>query len=173
MNHGKELFLRSLQRCNGKGRARYAKHRGERAAQGAFPLSFTKELCPLCYDNLMVEIADVMSKPKKVSAAQADAGALIDGRAQEGLTKPKLASECGGETPGVEPSRHRDKSSIQRVRRAVLAGAVGAAGAVSAGRLGFDGKRASGKLCLVLSGIARHACAGNATAGRDPRSSSV
>ena len=44
-----------------------------------FPLSFTKELCPLCYENLMVRIAEVMSKPNQVSAAglvQADAGAL-------------------------------------------------------------------------------------------------
>ena len=46
-----------------------------------FPLSFTKELCPLCYENLMVEIAEALSKPNQVSAArlvQADAGALID-----------------------------------------------------------------------------------------------
>jgi hypothetical protein len=33
----------------------------------------------------------------------------LTARAQEGLTKPKLASECGGETPGVETSRHHDK----------------------------------------------------------------
>ncbi|MDQ6869457.1 MAG: hypothetical protein M3178_14175 [Pseudomonadota bacterium] len=47
-----------------------------------FPLSFTKELCPLCYENLLAAIAEVMSKPNQVSAArlvQADAGALIDG----------------------------------------------------------------------------------------------
>ena len=25
-----------------------------------FPLSFTKELCPLCYENLMVTIAEVI-----------------------------------------------------------------------------------------------------------------
>ena len=46
-----------------------------------FPLSFTKELCPLCYENLMVEIAEALS-PNQVPAAhlvQADAGALIDG----------------------------------------------------------------------------------------------
>jgi hypothetical protein len=47
-----------------------------------FPASFNKELCPLCYENLMAAIAEVMSKPNQVSAArlvQADAGALIDG----------------------------------------------------------------------------------------------
>ena len=52
-----------------------------------FPLSFTKELCPLCYENLMVAIAEVMSKPNQVSAArlvQADAGALIDGPSTAG-----------------------------------------------------------------------------------------
>jgi hypothetical protein len=43
-----------------------------------FPLSFTKELCPLCYETLMVAIAEVMSKPNQV-LVQADAGALIDG----------------------------------------------------------------------------------------------
>jgi hypothetical protein len=40
-----------------------------------FPLSFTKELCPLCYESLLAAIAEVMSKP----IVQADAGALIDG----------------------------------------------------------------------------------------------
>jgi hypothetical protein len=47
-----------------------------------FPASFNKELCPLCYETLMVAIAEVMSKPNQVPAAhlvQADAGALIDG----------------------------------------------------------------------------------------------
>jgi hypothetical protein len=47
-----------------------------------FPPSFKKELCPLCYEKLMAAIAEVMSKPKQVSAArlvQAHAGALIDG----------------------------------------------------------------------------------------------
>jgi hypothetical protein len=41
-----------------------------------------KELRPLCYENLMAAIAEVMSKPNQVSAVrlvQADAGALIDG----------------------------------------------------------------------------------------------
>jgi hypothetical protein len=45
-------------------------------------LNAVGELCPLCYENLMVAIAEVMSKPNQVSAArlvQADAGALIDG----------------------------------------------------------------------------------------------
>jgi hypothetical protein len=39
------------------------------------------------------------------------------------------------------------------------------------GRLGFEGKRVSGKLCLVSSGIARaNLPAGNTkSAGRDPR----
>jgi hypothetical protein len=45
-----------------------------------FPLSFTKELCPLCYETLMVAIAEVMSKPNQVPAAHlVQAGALIDG----------------------------------------------------------------------------------------------
>jgi hypothetical protein len=47
-----------------------------------FPSSFNKELCPLCYEKLMVAIAEVMSKPNQFPAArlvQADAGALIDG----------------------------------------------------------------------------------------------
>jgi len=35
-----------------------------------FPLSFTKEFCPLCYENLMVAIAEMMSKPNQVSAAR-------------------------------------------------------------------------------------------------------
>jgi hypothetical protein len=44
--------------------------------------SFNKELCPLCYENLMATIAEALSKPNQVPAAhlvQADAGALIDG----------------------------------------------------------------------------------------------
>ena len=45
-----------------------------------FPLSFAKELCPLCYETLMVAIAEVMSKPNQVPAAHlVQAGALIDG----------------------------------------------------------------------------------------------
>jgi hypothetical protein len=47
-----------------------------------FPLSFTKELCPLCYENLMAAIAEVVSKPNQVPAdrlVQVDAGALFDG----------------------------------------------------------------------------------------------
>jgi hypothetical protein len=46
------------------------------------PLSFTKELCPLCYEKLMAAIVEVMSKPNQVPAVrlvQADAGAVIDG----------------------------------------------------------------------------------------------
>jgi hypothetical protein len=46
--------------------------------------SFNKELCPLCYENLMAAIAEALSKPNQVPAArffvQADAGALIDGQ---------------------------------------------------------------------------------------------
>ena len=52
-----------------------------------FPLSFTKELCPLCYEKLMVVIAEALSKPYQVPAArlvQADAGALIDGPSTAG-----------------------------------------------------------------------------------------
>jgi hypothetical protein len=45
--------------------------------------SFNKELCPLCYENLMAAIAEALSKPNQVPAArffvQADAGARIDG----------------------------------------------------------------------------------------------
>ena len=47
-----------------------------------FPPGLNKELCPLCYENLMAAIAEALSKPNQVSAArlvQADAGALIDG----------------------------------------------------------------------------------------------
>jgi len=43
--------------------------------------SFNKELCPLCYENLMAAIAEALSKPNQVSAARlvpADPGALID-----------------------------------------------------------------------------------------------
>jgi len=46
-----------------------------------FPLSITKELCPLCYENLMAAIAEVMSKPNQVPAdrlVQVDAGAFFD-----------------------------------------------------------------------------------------------
>ena len=68
LNHGKELFLRLLHRCNGKGRA------------------------PLCYENLMVTIAEViqnlikfqplvLSKPMQVLS--------LTVRAQQELTKPK------------------------------------------------------------------------------------
>ena len=57
-----------------------------------FPLSFTKELCPLCYENLMVTIAEViqnlikfqplvLSKPMQVLS--------LTVRAQQELTKPK------------------------------------------------------------------------------------
>ena len=35
-----------------------------------FPLSFTKELCPLCYENLMAAISEALSKPNQVSAAR-------------------------------------------------------------------------------------------------------
>jgi hypothetical protein len=35
-----------------------------------FPLSFTKELCPLCYENLMAAISEVLSKPNQVSAVR-------------------------------------------------------------------------------------------------------
>jgi hypothetical protein len=66
-----------------------------------FPLSFTKELCPLCYENLMVTIAEVMSKPNQVSAArlvQADAGALIDGPGAGGANHdPPAGMSCPGD----------------------------------------------------------------------------
>jgi hypothetical protein len=45
--------------------------------------SFNKELCPLCYENLMAAIAEALSKPNQVPAArlvQADVGTLIDPR---------------------------------------------------------------------------------------------
>jgi hypothetical protein len=35
-----------------------------------FPLSFTKELCPLCYENLMAAMPELLSKPNQVSAAR-------------------------------------------------------------------------------------------------------
>jgi nitrite reductase/ring-hydroxylating ferredoxin subunit len=98
----------------------------------------------------------------------------LTARAQEELTKPKLASECGGETSGVETSRHRDKelkSNDGCDGRRGLGGWSGRNGERWAD-LGFEGKRASGKLCLVLRGIARaNLPAGNTrSAGRDPRS---
>jgi hypothetical protein len=33
------------------------------------PSSFNKELCPLCYENLMAAIAEALSKPNQVPAA--------------------------------------------------------------------------------------------------------
>jgi hypothetical protein len=51
------------------------------------PSSFNKELCPLCYENLMAAIAEALSKPNQVPAAhlvQADASALIDGPGKAG-----------------------------------------------------------------------------------------
>jgi hypothetical protein len=56
-----------------------------------FPLSFTKQLCPLCYENLMVTIAEVMSKPNQVSAAVLSKPMQVlslTARAQEELTRP-------------------------------------------------------------------------------------
>jgi hypothetical protein len=44
--------------------------------------SFNKELCPLCYENLMAAIAEALSKPNQVPAArlvQTYAGAFIGG----------------------------------------------------------------------------------------------
>ena len=83
-----------------------------------FPLSFTKELCPLCYESLMAAIAEVMSKPNQVSAAhlvQADAGALIDGpvRAQQELTK------CPRADHGIWSGRKLVTMLAGRRRRAV------------------------------------------------------
>ena len=50
--------------------------------KASLALRFNKELCPLCYENLMAAIAEALSKPNQVPAArlvQTDAGALIDG----------------------------------------------------------------------------------------------
>ena len=47
-----------------------------------FPPSFGKELCPLCYENLMAAIAEALSNLIKFPAArliQAEEGALIGG----------------------------------------------------------------------------------------------
>jgi hypothetical protein len=82
LNHGKELFLDHCNHAMAKsGRVTIAIVANE-PHKVPFPRSFNKELCPLCYENLMAAIAEVFSIPNQVSAArlvQADAGALIEG----------------------------------------------------------------------------------------------
>ena len=45
-------YFCALQTCNGKGRPRYAKHRGERASQGAFSTQFHQRTLPFVLREL-------------------------------------------------------------------------------------------------------------------------
>jgi hypothetical protein len=46
LNHGKELFFAIIANMQWQRGARYAKHGGERAAQGAFSTQFQKRTLP-------------------------------------------------------------------------------------------------------------------------------
>ena len=56
-----------------------------------FPASFNKELCPLCYENLMAAITEALSKPNQVSAAR-----LV----------PQLTTRAYGQVIGRVEARH-------------------------------------------------------------------
>jgi hypothetical protein len=81
--------------------------------------SFNKELCPLCYENLIAAIAEALSKPNQVPAArlvQADVGTLIDSPGTGGATKDtreRFAWHGGAAGPRSQ-SRHRERPSLKK-----------------------------------------------------------
>jgi hypothetical protein len=119
LNHGKELFLRSLRQCNGKGGRVTLNIAVSEPHKASLLPSFNKELCPLCYENLMAAIAEALSKPNQVPAArlvQADVGTLIDSPGTGGAikdTRERMAWHGGAAGPRSQ-SRHRERPSLKK-----------------------------------------------------------